>query len=215
MKKILLSSSLIFSALLAMQTVCWAQTVETVPLYRLRYVYTTTDRGSGNQSEHVYTANKVERDSALKNLKGGGATDGSFFLSFPNFVQWNFIDEGTEGYLSPKEVPGTVPLYRLYKDGGTKHYYTADAKDKRRAMREGYTFENIVGYVSTTQTTGTTPLHLLYRATNGKTRDDHFYTIEEDEKYGAIHKYGYTDQGIACYVWTSAVTLGSPLVRKR
>lgn len=212
MKKVLLSSLLIFSALLVMQTICRAQPVQTVPLYRLRYIY-KTEKDSGNQSEHFYTANKAERDSALKNLVGG-ATTGSVYTFNRKDSIFFFIDEGVEGYLSPKQVPGTVPLYRLYKDP-MKHFYTADATEKDKAISQyGYTFENIVGYVSAVQKPGTTPLYRLYRPTKGKTRDDHFYTIKEDEKFGATHKYGYADQGIACYVWTSAVKLSTaPLIR--
>lgn len=205
MKKILLSSFLIFSALLVMQTICRAQTVQTVPLYRLRYDLKTSGKG-GNQSEHFYTANKAERDSALKNLKGF-STSGGGFITFPDHTDFSFVDEGIEGYVSPKQVPGTVPLYRLYKEP-MKHFYTADAREKSRAISQyGYRFENIVGYVAAVQIPGTTPLYRVYRATKGKTGDDHFYTIKEDEKFGAVHKYGYVDEGIRCYVWTNAVTL--------
>ncbi|MEJ7623505.1 MAG: hypothetical protein WKF34_05895 [Pyrinomonadaceae bacterium] len=205
MKKILVSSFLIFSALLVMQTICQAQTVQTVPLYRLRYVEESTGSSNGvNQSEHFYTANTAERDSLLKNSTRNTTSGG-----FSYFIR--FRDEGIEGYVSPKQVPGTVPLYRLYKDP-MKHFYTADAAEKDKAISQyGYKFESIVGYVSAVQIPGTTPLYRVYRATKGKTRDDHFYTIKEDEKFGAIHKYGYVDEGIRCYVWTSAVTLSTAL----
>lgn len=207
MKKILLSSFLIFSALLVMQTICRAQTVQTVPLYRLRYThYETGTTTGGSQSEHFYTANKAERDSLLINFKQSTSGGGYWNPSF-GFVA--FGDEGIEGYLSPTQVPGTVPLYRLYKHP-MKHYYTADAADKDRAISQhGYKFENIVGYVSAVQKPGTTPLYRVYRPTKGITRDDHFYTIKEDEKFGALHKYGYVDDGITCYVWTSAVKLST------
>ena len=170
MKKVLLSSFLIFSALLVMQTIGRAQTVETVPLYRLRYVYSDSPTGGGGtQSEHFYTANKAERDSLLKKNPDGYSA---------------FLDEGIEGYLLPNQVPGTVPLYRLYRDP-MKHFYTAVAKEKDKAISQhGYRFENIVGYVSAVQKTGMTPLYRAYRATVGKTRDDHFYTIKEDENSG-------------------------------
>jgi hypothetical protein len=203
MKKILLSSLLIFSALLVMQTICRAQTVQTVPLYRLRFEGNSS--GGGTQSEHFYTANKAERDSVLKNLNYGTYD----FDGGGGFSSISFLDEGIEGYLSPTQVPGTVPLYRLYKEP-MKHFYTADAKEKSRAISKyGYRFENIVGYVSAVQIPGTTPLYRAYRATVGKTGDDHFYTIKEDEKFGALHKYGYVDDGITCYVWTSAVKLST------
>ncbi len=176
-----------------MQTICRAQTVQTVPLYRLRYVRSDSKTGGGgNQSEHFYTANKAERDSLIKDFRDGYSA---------------FFDEGIEGYLFPNQVPGTVPLYRLYKDP-MKHFYTTVAKEKGKAInKDGYRFENIVGYVSAVQISGTTPLYRAYRATVGKIGDDHFYTIKEDEKFGAINKYGYIDDGITCYVWTSAVTL--------
>lgn len=216
MKKILLSSFLIFSALLVTQTICRAQTtVQTVPLYRLRFIYTATNTGGSNQSEHFYTANKAERDSAINNLKGYTRADKYAWEEY-KATSFYFADEGSEGYLSPKEVPGTVPLYRLYKDG-PKHFYTADAAEKDKAISQyGYKLENIVGYVSAVQKPGTTPLYRLYRAAKGNTRDDHFYTTKEDEKFGAIHKYGYADEGIACYVWTSAVALSTaPPIRRK
>ena len=31
---------------------------------------------------------------------------------------------------------------------------------------------------------------------------DHFYTIDEDERLNAIEKFGYTNEKIACYVFT-------------
>jgi hypothetical protein len=215
MKKILLSSFLIFSALLVMQTICQAQTVQTVPLYRLFYEdFQAGNTNGGSQSEHFYTANKAERDSLLKNFDRSTAGGGGFF-SYDSFGNQHFLDEGIEGYLSPKQVPGTVPLYRLYKDP-MKHYYTANATEKDKAISQsGYRFLDIVGYVSAVQKPGTTPLYRVYRATKGITRDDHLYTIKEDEKFGALHKYGYVDDGITCYVWTSAVTLSTaPLIRK-
>lgn len=215
MKKILLSSFLIFSALLVMQTICRAQTVQTVPLYRLRYVNDQSgNTNGGSQSEHFYTANKAERDSLLKNFDRSTAGGGGFFKG-DSFGFMKFLDEGIEGYLSPKQVPGTVPLHRLYKDT-MKHFYTADATEKDKAISQyGYRFENIVGYVSAVQKPGTTPLYRVYRATKGITRDDHFYTIKEDEKFGALHKYGYVDDGITCYVWTSEVKLSTvPPIRK-
>lgn len=196
MKKILLSSFLIFSALLVMQTICRAQTVQTVPLYRFQH---NRVLNSTNQSHHFYTANKAERDSLLNVLRIGDS----------------WIDEGIEGYLSPTQVPGTVPLYRLYRTSHDKHFYTTDAAEKDGAISKlNYGLENIVGYVSAVKTPGMTPLYRAYRPTVGKTIDDHFYTIKEVEKFGAIHNYGYADEGIACYVWTSAVmlsTLSTPL----
>ena len=43
------------------------------------------------------------------------------------------------------------------------------------------------------------PLFRLYSAGQG----DHFYTISEQERDNAVERYGYTYEGIACYVHDS------------
>jgi hypothetical protein len=181
-----------------------AQTVQTVPLYRLLYWETSADDFNNKiiaqQRQHFYTANKAERDGALKNYykKEKTAT---------THTESNFKDEGIEGYISPIKLPGTVPLYHLYKDIH-RHFYTTDVKEKNNAVQNlGWASKGIVGYVWKTKVAGTTPLYRLYRPENGKLREDHFYTVSENGKFTAIQSAGYTFIKNQCYVMAKQVKL--------
>jgi hypothetical protein len=75
-------------------------------------------------------------------------------------------EEGFAGHIATKQVPGTVPLYRLYKPcvlpddgkfrdaaacqdatGGDVHIYTTVETDKNSALAHGYQLVRVEGYV--------------------------------------------------------------------
>ena len=115
----------------------------TVPLYRLR----GEARNAKHQpvsTKHFYTTDKGEADKAVG--QGG----------------WK--SEGVVGHVAPPDrgIPGTVPLYRLYKPptimtsgkaghfdtGSDDHFYTTSQAEKDRALYQGgYKSEGVACYV--------------------------------------------------------------------
>jgi hypothetical protein len=95
--------------------------------------------------------------------------------------------EGTEGFASRSQLPGTVPLYRLWLDG-RDHFYTTSAPEAEFAQAVGYQSEGVAGYVYPTGS-GARPMHRYWNAFV----EDHFYTLTPipDGAYG----YGY--EGVA------------------
>lgn len=56
-------------------------------------------------------------------------------------------DEGPLGYLATAQIPGTVPLYRLFRSNKPNHFYTTSTAERDRAAANGYTIEHVAGYV--------------------------------------------------------------------
>ena len=65
----------------------------------------------------------------------------------------------------------------------------------------GYVSEGVAGYCYPKQVPGTVALRRYYR----KGVVDHFYTTEVTEigtvRVGAVGKYNYIDEGVACFVY--------------
>ena len=105
----------------------------TLPLYRVG------KGGDFGGSEHFYTIDMAQ----VKEAAPGG---------------WK--NEGVACYVSPAQIAGTVPLYRLYTfrgfvypDGSTAReddqFYTIDGKQKFEAMAQGYQLVGTEAYVWT------------------------------------------------------------------
>lgn len=186
-----------------------AQTVAAVPVYRL---YGSQDCivSCGYYvdafSQHFYTKDIAERDKI--SVMGR---------------QPVYLKEGTEYYILPSQVAGTVPFYkftRTYKPDGSgntndlypnqqrkQFFQTGETKPQGHYTRAAQPF----GYVFAAKTAETVPLYRLYKPlkTTKMTNDeDHFYTTSEEGKNKAIQA-GYIDEGIAAYVWKSAVQYGA------
>jgi hypothetical protein len=75
-------------------------------------------------TDHFYTINEAERDSAIA---------GGFQLL------------GNAGFCSPSEIAGfTTPVYRLYSAAATDHFYTINAEERDNAVSlYGYVEEGI------------------------------------------------------------------------
>lgn len=90
-----------------------------IPLYR---TYSTSG------TDHFYTTNAAERDSAIANL--------------------GYSDEGITAYVYPSALCGTVPLFRTYSPGDIDHFYTTNAAERDNAVKNlGYVDEGIAAYV--------------------------------------------------------------------
>jgi len=95
--------------------------------------------------------------------------------------------EGTEGEASRTQIPGTVPLYRLFA-AGDDHFYTTNAAERDYAVAVGYSDEGIAAYVLPAGS-GRTPIHRYWNPFVV----DHFYTATPIPE-GA---YGYGYEGVA------------------
>jgi hypothetical protein len=97
----------------------FAQPVQgTVPVYR----YLNPETG-----KHFFTTSHEEGQQAV--------------------YRYGFADEGICCYVAPTQLPGTVPLYRLYSDKGG-HFYTTDSRlEQWLELRENFRSEGITGYV--------------------------------------------------------------------
>jgi hypothetical protein len=67
---------------------------------------------------------------------------------------------GVVGYVLKTQLPGTVPLHRLYKDH--IHLLTTDEEEKGYLKGLGYAYDGVLGYVSKTPLPGTNPLYLAF-----------------------------------------------------
>jgi hypothetical protein len=193
-----------------------AQTVSTVPLYRLY-------AGGGNL-DHLYTTDLNEVNSAVS----GG-----------------YAYEGIVGYvLSAHHASlGTVPLYRYFSDRAGVHFYTTDWNEIGTGAH-GYRYEGIQCYVAPSQISGTVPffrfcdplgVHFyttspeLETLTKESEREWHVSigshtTREYNEQTGQwetkehsdlTFTYSSTDtsyrlEGVQCYIWNSEVSFEIP-----
>ncbi|KAL2826750.1 hypothetical protein BJY01DRAFT_255899 [Aspergillus pseudoustus] len=153
-------------------TTCPASTPTPVPLYRA-YNPTIYD--------HFYTTNQNEYNNAVQNL--------------------GYSAEGIACRLYATQVSGTVPLFRTYSQSATDHFYTRSAEERDRAVQSlGYSDEGIAGYVYPQQQSSVPSLTALYRTYNGQITD-HFYTVSAPERDNAVQSLGYSDEGVAGYVF--------------
>jgi hypothetical protein len=111
-----------------------------------------------------------------------------------NAVSEGWDSRGIACYTSPAQIPGTVPLYRIYNIALRDHIFTSNVQEYNTLQKVFYKPEGIVGYVfpKNNQAPGTVP---LYRFFAGGKHSYHRYSLSPtkvgDENY----------EGIECYVW--------------
>jgi hypothetical protein len=94
----------------------------------------------------------------------------------------------------------TVPFYRLYNSDYHDHFYTTSrAEDQEARNKYGYQDEGTACYVYSDNSYDDR-LAKFYRLYNPD-KHDHFYTTDRAEARQARRKYGYNDEGTACYVY--------------
>jgi uncharacterized protein DUF5648 len=136
--------------------------------------------------------------------------------------QWTF--NGVIGYVFPKPVPGTVPLYRLVKNeyDRVNHFMTIDKAEVDKVINGNYGWqsEGIVCYVSPKPVPGTVPLYRLYYPEQNNSNspnkgwvektsywgDVHFYTTDGQAKYSYIYA-GFQPLPVSMYVWSHPTSL--------
>jgi hypothetical protein len=77
--------------------------------------------------DSFYTTSATERAQALQN---------------------GYIVGGTDAYVYPSQICGSIPFYRLYNSGATEHFMTTSA-DVRASLlaSSAWADQGIVGYV--------------------------------------------------------------------
>ncbi len=100
----------------------------------------------GDAVRYYYTANNSER----------GATD--YMTQSYQGAYLGITDEGIQFYTPESNVPGTLPMYRMYNSVKKDHYYVIDQIDLDNAKSKGYVSQGVVGYVLQTQLPNTVPL---------------------------------------------------------
>lgn len=148
--------------------------VESVPVYMLHL-----GGRPGQWVDCLMTTNHDEKENAINN----GWTPARV-LAF---------------WISPAQIPGTVPLYRLYSPSLTDHFYVSTLAERDSAIRLGFSQEGIIGYVfpKNSAQPGTWPLHRYY---HGGESTYHEYHLNPNAD-------GY--EGIECRVWSSKQKLVS------
>lgn len=96
-------------------------------------------------------------------------------VEFTNAVVNGYRDEttgraGFAVYLT--QMPGTVPLHRLYNPNKGTHYYTRDDVERDNLVSLGWRFEKDEGFLFETQASSTMRLYRLYNMNSGV----HLYT---------------------------------------
>ncbi|KAF9552708.1 hypothetical protein CPC08DRAFT_646552, partial [Agrocybe pediades] len=107
-----------------------------------------------------------------------------------------------------------VPFFRLWQPQIKDDFYTTGVDEKNQAIAFlGYQDEGIAGYLWP-NTTAPIPNQAipLYRLLNSQI-GDHFYTTSAPERDNAVLNGGYTNQGIAGYVYSDTLCDGLPLYR--
>ena len=126
---------------------------------------------------HFYTSSCQERNSAIK---GGG---------------YNL--ESIMGYVASSQVPGTVPLYRVWLSRGNHFYTVSSAEAQQVAQGPGNKFEGVAAYILESKMPNTVP---LYRMSNP---NRHFYTTSRGE---AESVQGWNIEGIIGYLWAGGTS---------
>jgi hypothetical protein len=103
-------------------------------------------------------------------------------------VGLGFSFRAVVGYVLKTQLPGTVPVYRLFKDHD--HFLTTDEEEKGYAKGLGYAYEGVLGYVSKMPLPGTKPLYRVFLKTHCYDTVESFRTSKKFEK-------------VEAYVWTS------------
>ncbi len=74
--------------------------------------------------------------------------NGKRFLTSENACEIGRAPERTLGFWAPEPLCGAIPLYRLYSETASDHFYTTSAAERDNAIAQyGYRDEGVAGYV--------------------------------------------------------------------
>jgi hypothetical protein len=117
-------------------------------------------------------------------------------------MSYGWKDLGIAFYISLAEIPGTVPLYRLYNPDSSDHLFTVSLAERNSLMGRGYLEDGIVGYVLPAHVGGMGSVRLL-RFYAGGDNTYHRYSLKTDKQWTEVL------EGEACHAWPSDMALVS------
>lgn len=123
------------------------------------YTNSPTETGSGYVAEQP-TGNLISTQATgtstgtVPLYRYYSASLSDHFYSSSSTAPAGYVSEGVIGYMFPASVPGSTPLYRLYRHinsdpANGDHMYTISATERDAATAHGYRYESIEGYVCT------------------------------------------------------------------
>ncbi len=137
--------------------------------------------------------------------------EGTAFYAQTNVGGYTY--EGIGFYAPTMQVANSLPVYRFNKNGNGDHFYTISEDEKNDLVntQSGYALEGVAFYAFPSQIEGMVPVYRFYSATKG----DHFFTASATEKTALDNdpQWGYSDEGIAFYVYPTQVDDSSPVYR--
>ena len=100
-----------------------------------------------------------------------------------------WVDEGIEFYISTISFNGSVPVYRLRKDGTPRlRLLTTNEVEKSDAMDTGYIPEGTLGYIYSSLTSVSSEIYRVYKSSAG----DRVYTKTWAEASNLVTNHGYS-----------------------
>lgn len=105
------------------------------------------------------------------------------------------------GFIGQTSSPA-VPVYRLVNSVTSQHFYTTNADEGDGMIQSGYRFDSIEFYSHVSQQSGDIAMYRMYSPKTG----NHFFTTDQNERITSGSTLGYTDEGFAFWVATTATT---------
>jgi len=200
-----------------------ASAYDLIPLWESRHVSTTAtfyttyynDHRSAlavdGHEEHGVVAWVPCSNDVLNGPNGEISYKGS--ASYPDIPSGDWITPSRfrHGYSAAMDFPcaqpsGTLPLYSMYKwTPETDFIYTTSVSEFNSKKALGYVFGRVEGYIFSSQVSGSVPLYRLSIGVNTPNADaEHRYVVSASAKQSLLNA-GWTDEGIAGYVFSSYV----------
>ncbi|KAL0951810.1 hypothetical protein HGRIS_008477 [Hohenbuehelia grisea] len=118
------------------------------------------------------------------------------YTTNPSEIPSGFSNDGVVARVYNSGPPGSIPIYRLFSEKLTDHFYTMSATERDDYAGKGYTWNGIVGYGYAFSTCSGVPLYRLY----SEAKTNNFYTIDPAEVEKAVLD-GYKKIGVTGYVF--------------
>ena len=100
-----------------------------------------------------------------------------------------WVDEDIEFYISTTSFGGSVPVYRLRKDGTPRlRLLTTNEVEKSNAIAVGYILESTLGYIYSSSNAASSEIHVVSKSSAG----DRVYTKTLAEVSNLVNNHGYT-----------------------
>lgn len=114
------------------------------------YTNNPQETGTGYSDEQTtWGVENTQLDNTIPLYRFYSNSDTDHFYSTTAATPNGYVSEGMIGFIFPSTVPGSTPLYRLYRyyNGNGDHLYTTSASERDAAMNMGYHLETTEGYV--------------------------------------------------------------------